>query len=171
MCLYLKRGQLIVVIKVTVLCIRAVQAQMFIGIRESQVRVMIDEALAAAGLTERWALVLFGGKPFFPNLTSELYVPVGADLLISPTVENAALPHGSGSDRELGKSDFILIDAGGLLYEYNSDVTRVRIHSPAVKTIQLAEVLYRHLCCMRAPFHWNTLGSGMMYIPPRPWRT
>lgn len=84
--------------EVTVLCIRAVQAQMYIGIRESQVRVMIDEALAAAGLTERWALVLFG--------------------------ENAALPHGSGSDRALGKSDFILIDAGGLLFEYNSDVTR-----------------------------------------------
>jgi hypothetical protein len=59
-----KRGQLITVVKVTVLCIRAVQAQMYIGIRESQVLVMIDEALAAAGLTERWALVLFGGKLF-----------------------------------------------------------------------------------------------------------
>lgn len=84
--------------EVTVLCIRAVQAQMYIGIRESQVRVMIDEALAAAGLAERWALVLFG--------------------------ENAALPHGSGSDRALGKADFVLIDAGGTLLEYHSDVTR-----------------------------------------------
>jgi Xaa-Pro aminopeptidase len=84
--------------EVTVLCIRAVQAQMYIGIRESQVRAMIDEALAVAGLTGRWALVLFG--------------------------ENAALPHGSGSDRALGKADFILIDAGGRLFEYNSDVTR-----------------------------------------------
>ncbi|KAG1819572.1 peptidase M24, structural domain-containing protein [Suillus subaureus] len=84
--------------EVTLLCIRAVQAQMYIGIRESQVRAMIDEALAAAGLTERWALVLFG--------------------------ENAALPHGSGSDRTLDKADFILIDAGGRLFEYNSDVTR-----------------------------------------------
>ncbi|KAG2360857.1 peptidase M24, structural domain-containing protein [Suillus spraguei] len=84
--------------EVTVLCIRAVQAQMYIGIRESQVRAMIDEALAAAGLTERWALVLFG--------------------------ENAALPHGSGSDRALGKADFILIDTGGLLFEYHSDITR-----------------------------------------------
>ncbi|KAG1882950.1 peptidase M24, structural domain-containing protein [Suillus subluteus] len=84
--------------EVTLLCIRAVQAHMYIGIRESQVLAMIDEALAAAGLTERWALVLFG--------------------------ENAALPHGSGSDRTLGKADFILIDTGGLLFEYNSDVTR-----------------------------------------------
>ncbi|KAG1736725.1 peptidase M24, structural domain-containing protein [Suillus lakei] len=84
--------------EVTVLCIRAVQAQMYIGVRESQVRAMVDEALAVAGLTERWALVLFG--------------------------ENAALPHGSGSDRALGKADFILIDAGGVLLEYHSDVTR-----------------------------------------------
>ncbi|KAG2149388.1 peptidase M24, structural domain-containing protein [Suillus clintonianus] len=84
--------------EVTVLCIRAVQAQMYIGIRESQVLAMVDESLAVAGLTERWALVLFG--------------------------ENAALPHGSGSDRVLGKADLILIDTGGVLFEYNSDVTR-----------------------------------------------
>ncbi|KAG2348495.1 hypothetical protein BDR05DRAFT_944599 [Suillus weaverae] len=63
--------------------IRAVQAQMYIGIGESQVRAMIDEALAAAGLTERWALVLFG--------------------------EDVAPLHGSGSDRALGEADFILI--------------------------------------------------------------
>lgn len=47
--------------KVTVLALRAVQAQMRIGIRESEVMQMVDEALAIAGLTERWALVLFGG--------------------------------------------------------------------------------------------------------------
>ena len=40
--------------------------------------------------------------------------------------ENAALPHGSGTDRVLGKSDFILIDGGGSLHGYVSDVTRVR---------------------------------------------
>lgn len=34
---------------------------MRIGMRESQVLQMVDEALAVAGLTERWALVLFGG--------------------------------------------------------------------------------------------------------------
>jgi len=38
---------------------------MYIGIRESEVLVMVDEALAAAGLTERWALVQFGGNYFF----------------------------------------------------------------------------------------------------------
>ncbi|KAH0830408.1 peptidase M24, structural domain-containing protein [Lanmaoa asiatica] len=84
--------------EVTVLAIRAVKAQMRIGMRESQVIQMVDEALAVAGLTERWALVLFG--------------------------ENAALPHGTGTDRVLGTSDLILIDTGGVLFGYNSDVTR-----------------------------------------------
>lgn len=39
--------------------------------------------------------------------------------------ENAALPHGSGSDRVLGKEDFVLFDVGGALYGYHSDITRV----------------------------------------------
>jgi hypothetical protein len=59
--------------QVTVLCIRAVQAQTYIGIRESEVQAMIDEALAIAGLTERWAIVLFGGKFFFRKQTSLIY--------------------------------------------------------------------------------------------------
>jgi len=84
--------------EVTVLAIRAVQARMRIGLRESQVIQMVDEALAVAGLTERWTLVLFG--------------------------ENAALPHGTGTDRVLGTSDLILIDTGGVLFGYHSDVTR-----------------------------------------------
>lgn len=87
--------------EVTVLAIRAVQKQMYIGIRESQVRQLIDQALAVAGVTDRWALVLFG--------------------------ENAALPHGSGTDRVLGQSDLVLIDTGGSLHEYHSDVTRTFI--------------------------------------------
>ncbi|KAF7975300.1 hypothetical protein HWV62_10072 [Athelia sp. TMB] len=84
--------------EVTVLAIRAVRERMFIGIRESQVRALLDTALSAAGITDSWMLVLFG--------------------------ENAALPHGRGSDRILAKSDFTLIDAGGLLHGYSSDVTR-----------------------------------------------
>ena len=41
-------------------------------------------------------------------------------------IENAALPHGSGTNRILGKNDFVLIDCGGSLHGYSSDVTRVR---------------------------------------------
>jgi len=45
---------------------------MYIGIRESEVRAMVDEALAAAGLVDRWALVLFGGKFFHDKFVVEL---------------------------------------------------------------------------------------------------
>jgi Xaa-Pro aminopeptidase len=39
--------------------------------------------------------------------------------------ENAALPHGRGTDRTLGKTDFALFDCMGSLHGYYSDVTRV----------------------------------------------
>lgn len=40
--------------------------------------------------------------------------------------ENAALPHGSGTDRALGAHDFVLVDCDAGLHGYRSDVTRVR---------------------------------------------
>ncbi|KAI0063463.1 peptidase M24 [Artomyces pyxidatus] len=84
--------------EVTVLAIRAVREQLYIGVRESEAHALMDEALAAAGLEGGSSLVLFG--------------------------ENAALPHGSGTDRALGPHDFVLIDCGGSLHGYVSDVTR-----------------------------------------------
>jgi Xaa-Pro aminopeptidase len=59
---------------------------------------MITEAIRATGQETNGALVLFG--------------------------PNAALPHGSGTDRTLGIHDLILIDAGGSLHGYFSDITR-----------------------------------------------
>ncbi|THH20377.1 hypothetical protein EW146_g973 [Bondarzewia mesenterica] len=85
--------------EVTLLAIRAVRDNLHIGIRESEARAMAENALTAAGLKGLSLIVLFG--------------------------ENAALPHGSGTDRQLGSSDFILIDCGGSLHGYESDVTRV----------------------------------------------
>jgi Xaa-Pro aminopeptidase len=38
---------------------------------------------------------------------------------------NAALPHGSGTDRTLGSDEFALIDAGGYWGGYIADITRV----------------------------------------------
>jgi hypothetical protein len=81
-------------------------------------------ALSAAGLSNNWPLVLFG--------------------------ENAALPHGSGSDRALGERDFALIDCGGDLHGYGSDVTRVScmlalaqyladMHSPDIRSEELED--------------------------------
>ncbi|OBZ75936.1 ATP-dependent rRNA helicase RRP3 [Grifola frondosa] len=84
--------------QVTVLAIRAVRKHMHIGIRESEARQLILGALTAAGLKDADAITLFG--------------------------ENAALPHGSGTDRILGEHDFVLIDCGGSLRGYHSDVTR-----------------------------------------------
>jgi Xaa-Pro aminopeptidase len=39
--------------------------------------------------------------------------------------ENAALPHGSGTDKTLGRNDLALIDCGGSFRGYISDITRV----------------------------------------------
>ncbi|KAI0831476.1 peptidase M24 [Trametes gibbosa] len=82
----------------TVLAIRAVRNHMKIGIRESEAGQLIRTALTAAGLKDEYALTLFG--------------------------ENAALPHGSGTDRVLGKHEYVLVDCGGTLHGYYSDVTR-----------------------------------------------
>ncbi|KAA1474863.1 Creatinase/aminopeptidase [Dentipellis sp. KUC8613] len=84
--------------EVTVLAIRAVREKLVVGSRESEGRELVRDALTAAGLQDLSLIVLFG--------------------------ENAALPHGSGTDRALGADDFVLIDCGGSLHGYQSDVTR-----------------------------------------------
>ncbi|KIK63614.1 hypothetical protein GYMLUDRAFT_40673 [Collybiopsis luxurians FD-317 M1] len=82
----------------TLLAIRAVHKKMTIGMRESEARGMMSMALRAIGLENGGCLTLFG--------------------------DNAALPHGSGTDRTLRESDFALFDCGGSLHGYMSDVTR-----------------------------------------------
>jgi len=44
----------------------------------------------------------------------------------TPTIAIAARPHGGGGDAELGANDLALIDGGGMLHNYWSDLTRVR---------------------------------------------
>lgn len=46
-------------------------------------------------------------------------------LIMNLSPENAALPHGTGSDRVLGKYDLALIDTSASLHGYWSDLTRV----------------------------------------------
>ncbi|TFK76598.1 Creatinase/aminopeptidase [Pluteus cervinus] len=82
----------------TLHALRDVHSQMYLGMRESEARAMMTSALLEAGLTNGGCLTLFG--------------------------ENAALPHGSGSDRVLGKADFALFDCTASLHGYWSDVTR-----------------------------------------------
>ncbi|KAJ7445714.1 Creatinase/aminopeptidase [Mycena galericulata] len=82
----------------TVLSIRAVHKLLYFGIHESTASAMMKAALTSAGLDDGGCLTLFG--------------------------ENAALPHGSGTDRALGKADFALFDCTASLHGYQSDVTR-----------------------------------------------
>lgn len=46
------------------MAIRAVRERMYIGIRESQVKSMMNLALSTAGLKNAFALVQFGGSYF-----------------------------------------------------------------------------------------------------------
>ncbi|PFH50072.1 hypothetical protein AMATHDRAFT_4319 [Amanita thiersii Skay4041] len=82
----------------TLLAIRRVHRDLYLGIQESQARAMMSAALSGFGLKDGHCLVLFG--------------------------INAALPHGAGTDRELGLMDFALFDCTGSLHGYYSDVTR-----------------------------------------------
>ncbi|KAF8969918.1 peptidase M24, structural domain-containing protein [Flammula alnicola] len=89
----------------TLLAIRDVHKRLVPGIRESYARSMMATALGAAGLKDGGCLTLFG--------------------------ENAALPHGSGTDRVLADTDFALFDCTASLHGYYSDVTRTVALSPS----------------------------------------
>ncbi|WVW85385.1 hypothetical protein I302_107423 [Kwoniella bestiolae CBS 10118] len=82
----------------TLHAIRKTRQRMYIGISESQTSKILEEEMGRTGMVGGEGLVLFG--------------------------ENAALPHGSGTDRKLTKKDLVLIDAGGKWGGYVSDITR-----------------------------------------------
>ena len=84
--------------RATKAALAAVATKTHIGMKESVLRRMIHAAQAAAGLTNTWALVLFG--------------------------PNAAFPHGTGRERALADGDLVLVDTGGQLHGYCSDITR-----------------------------------------------
>ncbi|KAF9648988.1 Creatinase/aminopeptidase [Thelephora ganbajun] len=82
----------------TLLAVRAVQQRMYIGITQSKTSSFLELALTTAGLSSGDGLVLFGAI--------------------------AARPHGGGGDAVLGANDLVLIDCGGMLHNYWSDLTR-----------------------------------------------
>ena len=75
--------------------------------------------------------------------------------------ENAALPHGRGSDRILAKSDFTLIDAGGLLHGYSSDVTRVSPLSSSFPYLLTYLLSHRPSHLIRTKYRHQTRKFGM----------
>jgi Xaa-Pro dipeptidase len=68
------------------------------GMREGEARSLIREAQEAAGLSNIWVLALFGAS--------------------------AAFPHGTREERTLREGELVLVDTGGKLHGYQSDITR-----------------------------------------------
>jgi len=68
------------------------------GMHEDTFAELVREAQAQAGLSEIWALVLFG--------------------------PNASFPHGTAERRPLREGELVLVDTGGSLHGYRSDITR-----------------------------------------------
>lgn len=68
------------------------------GMHEREFAAIVREAQQRAGLEQIWVLALFG--------------------------PNAAYPHGTPEGRELAEGDLILVDTGGFLHGYASDITR-----------------------------------------------
>lgn len=88
-----------------------------VGMTEGEMRTIVTDAQRAAGLSNVWALVLFG--------------------------ENAAFPHGTGKERTLADRDLVLIDTGGTLHGYCSDITRTwPCGSPTDEARRAIETVY-----------------------------
>lgn len=68
------------------------------GMLEAELAALVRAAQEAAGLVDTWALVLFG--------------------------TNAAYPHGTRGEMQLASGDLVLVDTGGSLHGYRSDITR-----------------------------------------------
>ncbi|MEO1173139.1 MAG: Xaa-Pro peptidase family protein [Myxococcota bacterium] len=69
-----------------------------VGMSEADVEALVREAQSAAGLEQIWALVAFG--------------------------EAAAYPHGTREKHPLRAGELVLVDTGGKLHGYSSDITR-----------------------------------------------
>jgi len=82
----------------TKVALRAAAAEATPGMTEDDLRALVQGAQETAGLNSIWALVLFG--------------------------PNAAFPHGTDNRRRLAEGDLILVDTGGDLHGYQSDISR-----------------------------------------------
>jgi Xaa-Pro dipeptidase len=78
--------------------IEAAAVHAHVGMHEHEFAEVVRAAQLAAGLENVWVLALFG--------------------------PNAAYPHGTPEGRELAAGDLILVDTGGFLHGYASDITR-----------------------------------------------
>ena len=80
---------------------RALFASLREGMADHEAGRLYAQAASRLGLERPWALVLFGPA--------------------------AALPHGTRQSRQLRTGDVVLVDAGGSLHGYSSDITRTAV--------------------------------------------
>lgn len=78
--------------------LQAAAARLEPGMREDEFAELVGQAQREAGLQDIWSLVLFG--------------------------PNASFPHGTHERRQLREGDLVLVDTGGSLHGYRSDITR-----------------------------------------------
>lgn len=78
--------------------LKVAAARLTPGMREDAFAELVVQAQREAGLSDIWALVLFG--------------------------PNASFPHGTHERRQLREGEFVLVDTGGSLHGYRSDITR-----------------------------------------------
>ena len=78
--------------------LKVAAAHVRVGMAQSEVADLVRRAQMAAGLTDVWTLALAGPA--------------------------AAFPHGTHEDRVLDDGDLMLVDTGGALHGYRSDITR-----------------------------------------------
>lgn len=78
--------------------IAAVARRVVIGTSQERIGSLVEHALIAAGLRDPWVLALVG--------------------------PNASFPHGTAEARDVHDGDAVLIDTGGSLHGYRSDISR-----------------------------------------------
>lgn len=78
--------------------IAAVRRRVVVGTPQAQIQAWVEQALRRAGLEDPWVLALVGPA--------------------------ASFPHGTAEARDVRGGDAVLIDTGGSLHGYRSDITR-----------------------------------------------
>ncbi|HET6204399.1 MAG TPA: Xaa-Pro peptidase family protein [Planctomycetota bacterium] len=111
--------------EITKRCIAAVAPLATEGATEAEISTAMGEAHRAAGMTSPWALVLFG--------------------------PNASFPHGTSQARRLQQGDVVLIDTGGSLQGYQSDVSRTwALGRPSDRVLRAYDAVFRAQAAARA---------------------
>lgn len=108
--------------QLTLHVIGTLRDKLYLGITEREALKLLEQTFASVGMPGTSGLLLFGRSSIlhYVILQFELNHP----LRMLAYLANAALPHGSSSNRVLQKEDLILVDAGGKYGGYIADVTR-----------------------------------------------